>query len=652
MSIRCFGNSSPSSQVVDGTTIAGFAKLLAVLLINLAIPRAYAQTGAAGKLFGYIDNSAAGQTSSFVSIDLNTAQVTVVGTVPSPGLQVFGSALDPATHRYFLVGCVLTPGVGLFPCSTEALLVLNPQTGAASPVVPVTPVETIMGNLFPQFDPSGGNLFEYINPASPGGPRSIDPTSGAEATGLTVPLPGLVASGSAIDPATHRYFLVGCVPGISTASCSTGAALLIVNTETSTAGSVTPIATPTGNLFPQFDPDSGKLLGYIDNSAAGQTSTFVSIDPTTAAVSTVGTVPPPGLEVFGSAIDPATHRYFLVGCVPDLTTPQPFSCSPGGALLILNTQTGMPGSLTPLATPTGNLFLQFEPTALPPAPGFLMTPTILEFGSQMRGTTSAAKTLSISNLGDAVLAISSISVAGTNAADFQIAPSTACPLSGGNIAPGSNCLLNVTFSPTVLGFSGAAISIADNAAGNPHFAALGGVGLDLEISGTTTATVAAGQTAHLNMQVGLSFGFAGSVSLACSSTTTTIICSVPPTLQVGSVDGSGPPSTSFTVSAATTARSVSALTARRNGPPSGIVFRIVGIALIQPVILVLAYLRWMRWRSAYFLTAVLFCMALSSCSSKQPTSVQTGTPPGTYTLTLAAASGGARRTLPLTLNVQ
>src|SRR5260370_42371791 len=96
----------------------------------------------------------------------------------------------------------------------------------------------------------------------------------------------------------------GCVANTCPSLCSLGGALLIVNTETSTAGliagSVTPIATPIGNLFPQFDPGSGNLFGYIDNSAEGQTSTFVSIDPANAAVTMVGMVAPPGLEVFGS----------------------------------------------------------------------------------------------------------------------------------------------------------------------------------------------------------------------------------------------------------------------------------------------------------------------------------------------------------------
>ena len=638
--------------------------LLAFLFISVTSPRAYAQTGGGGKLFGYIDNSAAGQTSSFVSIDVATGAVTTVATVAAPGLEVFGSALDLPTHRYFLVGCIPTPPP--FSCSnTEGLIVLNPQTGGASPVIPIA---TSTGNLFPQFDPASGRLF--------GNGVSIDPTNGAV---IALPSSGLSVLGSAIDPAMHRYFLVGCVPNTGSSSCSPGGALRIVSTApqcgngpvlstqscSNPEGSITPIITPTGNLFPQFDPGSGNLFGYIDNSAAGKTSTFVSINPTNAAVNTIATVAAPGLEVFGTALDLATHRYFLVGCVPDLTTPQPFSCSSEEAVLALHTDTGMQDPVVPLMSPTGNLFPQFEPTTLPATPGFLISPTSLRFGNvQFVGSASAAQTLSISNVGNAPLTISGISEGN----DFKIAPGTTCHSNGGDLPPGGNCLLNVTFDPTIFGPTFLeTINIADNATGSPNFATLsGGTAIDLNVypASTTTAvaTVAAGQTATFTLQVSFSLGFGGTVALTCSSPNSTITCSVPSSVGVSQdPDQLGFVFTPFTVSAVTAARSASAPIGRREAPPSGIEFRMLAVTLIEILIFALAYWRRMRWRSASFLAAVLFCLALSSCgSNRQSTSGQAGTSAGTYKLSVTATvvdtnppvPGSVTRTLPLTLNVQ
>jgi hypothetical protein len=65
-----------------------------------------------------------------------------------------------------------------------------------------------------------------------------------------------------------------------------------------------------------------------------------------------------------------------------------------------------------------------------------------------------------------------------------------------------------------------------------------------------------------------------------------------------------------------------------------------------------------RWRPATLLFGVfLLSLVLASCGgggggSSAPPPVQTGTPTGTYALTVTGASGGASRNLALTLTVQ
>jgi hypothetical protein len=70
------------------------------------------------------------------------------------------------------------------------------------------------------------------------------------------------------------------------------------------------------------------------------------------------------------------------------------------------------------------------------------------FGSQTVTTTSAARTVTVSNTGNGPLAISSLTLAGANAADFAVSSPTCLAAS---VAPGGTCTVNVTFTPSVAG---------------------------------------------------------------------------------------------------------------------------------------------------------------------------------------------------------
>jgi hypothetical protein len=105
------------------------------------------------------------------------------------------------------------------------------------------------------------------------------------------------------------------------------------------------------------------------------------------------------------------------------------------------------------------------------APVAGLSPTSLKFASQTLNTTSAAQTITLTNTGNAALAISGITVTGTNAGDF--AQTNACPAS---LAANANCAINVTFKPTATGARSASVSIADNAAGSPQLVSLAGTG--------------------------------------------------------------------------------------------------------------------------------------------------------------------------------
>jgi hypothetical protein len=92
----------------------------------------------------------------------------------------------------------------------------------------------------------------------------------------------------------------------------------------------------------------------------------------------------------------------------------------------------------------------------------------LTFGDQNMGTTSAPKTVTLTNRGNAPLTISSITASGAYAQTNDcVSP----------LAAGAHCTINVTFTPTVVGGQSGVLTITDNAPGSPHTVALNGVGL-------------------------------------------------------------------------------------------------------------------------------------------------------------------------------
>ena len=123
---------------------------------------------------------------------------------------------------------------------------------------------------------------------------------------------------------------------------------------------------------------------------------------------------------------------------------------------------------------------------LPPAPGVAFTPTSLSFGNQNIGTTSAAQSVTVTNSGTAPLTITSISLSGTNAADFT--QTNTCPASPSTLAANATCAISVTFTPSASGARSASISLSDNASDSPQSAPLSGTGVTAAPSVTLTPT--------------------------------------------------------------------------------------------------------------------------------------------------------------------
>ncbi|MBI4166794.1 MAG: choice-of-anchor D domain-containing protein [Acidobacteria bacterium] len=118
--------------------------------------------------------------------------------------------------------------------------------------------------------------------------------------------------------------------------------------------------------------------------------------------------------------------------------------------------------------------------APPPTPSAKLSATSVNFGPQPFGSTSPSQPVSLSNSGTSTLAISSISTSG----DF--AQTNNC---GTALGAGSNCTINVTFSPTSAGTRSGTLGVMDNASGSPHTASLSGTGLAGTATGSYPITV-------------------------------------------------------------------------------------------------------------------------------------------------------------------
>jgi hypothetical protein len=103
------------------------------------------------------------------------------------------------------------------------------------------------------------------------------------------------------------------------------------------------------------------------------------------------------------------------------------------------------------------------------APAVNLSATTLTFAARAVGTTSPAQTVTLENVGNLAMTISSISSFTT---EFHIVSNT-CP---GSLGPGASCIFGVTFQPSATGTRMGFAMIADTAGDSPQFITLNGTG--------------------------------------------------------------------------------------------------------------------------------------------------------------------------------
>jgi hypothetical protein len=279
------------------------------------------------------------------------------------------------------------------------------------------------------------------------------------------------------------------------------------------------------------------------------------------------------------------------------------------------------------------------------APSLGLSSSQIAFPDQVEGVTSSAKTVTLTNSGTFALSIQGVSATG----DFNA--SSQC---GTSLAANASCTVSVTFTPTAVGSRTGTLTIADNAAGNPHTVSISGNGtaaftIGAAQSGSMTAMVTSGSTASYSLSLVGAAGFAGAVNLSCNGAPLYAACTLSPTsvtLPSGGTDN-------FTVNVTTSVTQTSQLTRSTT-------VALAGMGLAGLVVLSFASGLRRRVRGLLMMLAagLVISAGLTSCGGSgsgggggSHTTVN-DTAPGTYSLTLTATASGASASQTLTLVVK
>lgn len=282
----------------------------------------------------------------------------------------------------------------------------------------------------------------------------------------------------------------------------------------------------------------------------------------------------------------------------------------------------------------------------------LVSPASLTFSGEGVGNTSSALMITLRNTGSGNVTGVTATKSGADASDFTPTLSGCAPLAGG-----STCTVSVTFKPGAVGARSASLSISyTGASGSIQSVTLAGTGQDFDfVSQTATQTVPApaGSTAQYTLTVTPQggFGFDNAVSFSCTGLPTGAACAAPSVTPGATAKNS-------TLSISTTRRSLAPPMFHPGplAPATPVWFGNPWLAALL-LALLLTVMAGMRQRRAGLVLAagLLVLLTWTACGGggggggPPP---PTGTPAGTYTITVSAKSGSLTHPASVTLVVQ
>lgn len=253
---------------------------------------------------------------------------------------------------------------------------------------------------------------------------------------------------------------------------------------------------PCGGVSPTSTLSSGNttytapLTPPLNDLRVNITATSVA-DPSASAFATAD-VPAITLSIApGGALLPAnTTQQFMAAVHNDpanagvtWTLAQNGAACTTSVCGVLSTGTTNPTSYTAPATESANTTVTLtaysvtDPTKTVTANIILsigtveIVPDIIDFGREIRGGTTAAEVVTLTNTASAALNVNGITIIGTNAGDFS-ETNTCNP----SVGAGNSCAISMTFKPTSTGTRSAEISLSDTSKDSPQQVSLSGTG--------------------------------------------------------------------------------------------------------------------------------------------------------------------------------
>ena len=285
-----------------------------------------------------------------------------------------------------------------------------------------------------------------------------------------------------------------------------------------------------------------------------------------------------------------------------------------------------------------------------------LAPATLSFSPQLRGTNGAAQSVKVTNNGNASLTFTGM----TASSDFSIDASGTTCVTTTALSVGMSCEVSVVFKPTVGGTRTGTLTVNDNSVtGAAQTVALTGSGEDFGLAASSTsASVNPGETATYTLTVSPQGGFNEQVTVNCTFTApapASSSCAVSPSTLTPAAAGS-----TVKVTVTTTAASQAPMARPRiplvpRGP-----FKLpaIWLALLGMIAVLSVAARRSGGRRAWAflaMTALLVCLWASCGGGGGSASIPpggTGTPAGTYGVTVTGTAGSLTQTAALTLKVQ
>jgi hypothetical protein len=281
--------------------------------------------------------------------------------------------------------------------------------------------------------------------------------------------------------------------------------------------------------------------------------------------------------------------------------------------------------------------------------------TTLDFGIQYINTSTAARAVTLMNIGAGSFTISNSSQVTVTGLDYSIASGSTCVASSPVvIEPGASCVVNVIFRPVLLGSRVGSLSITTSAFNGPVTVSLNGGGADFTVqpnSGSGSASVAAGQSANYSLRF---------ATVSTSSPNPIAAAFTVSGLPVGANGVFSPASLPATT--LPTSINLNVATTRRSGAPPGprslpvfplfIYLACCSAAMIGFLTLVFPEKCPARMVGAGAIVAMICVFVFMTGCGGGGGGTSGGTPAGAYPLTVTATSGDVTRTTTVTLIVQ